>query len=238
MVAVKDRMNALKNPYAHLKLADISMEIGEGVPDAVGSAPLPGVVPVLGRRLPRWWFTDRAGGDGARPGGRPPAWIPAWPCARSPRCSPAATRCTPRRAADCAADVYRQAGITRTRASRSTWPRLYVPFSWYEPMWLEAHRIVRAGRGMEDDPGRATSMIEGGDIPVEHVGRRPVVQPDRRLRHACASGGSLAGARHGGRAPSGRGPVALGQAYGAAAQYFSHVGRRQFSRSVRVRRQK
>ena len=31
MVAVKDRQNALKNPYAHLKIEDISHREGEGV---------------------------------------------------------------------------------------------------------------------------------------------------------------------------------------------------------------
>ena len=36
MVAVKDRKNALKNPYAHLKIPDITIEIGG---HEVGSAP-------------------------------------------------------------------------------------------------------------------------------------------------------------------------------------------------------
>ena len=56
-VAVKDRLNALKNPYAHLHLNDISIEKVKRVPDAVGSAALPRVVPVVRRR----------GGDRARP---------------------------------------------------------------------------------------------------------------------------------------------------------------------------
>ena len=59
-VAVKDRLNALKNPYAHLHLTDISIEKVQGVPDAVGPAALPRVVPVVGRR----------GGDRARQRGR------------------------------------------------------------------------------------------------------------------------------------------------------------------------
>ncbi len=54
-VAVKDRLNALQEPLrapAHARHHDRE---GEGVPDALGPAPLPRVVPVVGRR----------GGDGA-----------------------------------------------------------------------------------------------------------------------------------------------------------------------------
>ena len=36
-VAVKDRQNALKNPYAHLKLEDISIEKVKAQPDDVGA---------------------------------------------------------------------------------------------------------------------------------------------------------------------------------------------------------
>ena len=50
-VAVKDRQNALKNPYAHLKIEDISIEKVQGVADDVGADPLPRVVPVVRRRV-------------------------------------------------------------------------------------------------------------------------------------------------------------------------------------------
>ena len=52
-VAVKDRQNALKNPYAHLKIEDISIEKVRNSPDDVGADPLPRVLPVLRRRLRR-----------------------------------------------------------------------------------------------------------------------------------------------------------------------------------------
>jgi len=38
---------------------------------------------------------------------------------------------------DCAHDVYRQAG-SPTHVTTIDMAELYVPFSWYEPMWLEA----------------------------------------------------------------------------------------------------
>jgi putative ABC transport system permease protein len=74
MVAVKDRLNALKNPYAHLRLADITVESVKASPmmwDPVHyleSCPSSdGACAVV--------FTDRAGGEAAAAAGRPPAWI-------------------------------------------------------------------------------------------------------------------------------------------------------------------
>ena len=58
MVAVKDRLHALKNPYAHLHLPDISMQMVEDSIMLWDPLPLSGVVPVVGRR----------GGDGHRIG--------------------------------------------------------------------------------------------------------------------------------------------------------------------------
>ena len=72
MVAVKDRQNALKNPYAHLKIPDISTSRWcaespmlwepirwlESCPSSDGACAM-----VL---------TDEAGGDARR---KPPAWV-------------------------------------------------------------------------------------------------------------------------------------------------------------------
>ena len=41
LVAVKDRLNALRNPKAHLHLPDIDLKMVEESLDAVGAAPLP-----------------------------------------------------------------------------------------------------------------------------------------------------------------------------------------------------
>ncbi len=53
MVAVKDRRNAFKNPYAHLQDRGHLHRVGQGVADDVGSGALPRVVPLLGRGLRR-----------------------------------------------------------------------------------------------------------------------------------------------------------------------------------------
>ena len=76
---------------------------------------------------------DEAGGAGPptarRPGSR------ARRCAPSRRCSPAATRST-RGRAGLRGGAVAQAGIT-TPAQQIDVAEMYVPFSWFEPMWLE-----------------------------------------------------------------------------------------------------
>src|SRR6478672_13349649 len=74
MVAVKDRLNALKNPYAHLKIADISIEKVKESPMMweplryLESCPSSdGACAVV--------LTDEEGGQAAAAAGRPPAWI-------------------------------------------------------------------------------------------------------------------------------------------------------------------
>jgi acetyl-CoA C-acetyltransferase len=42
---------------------------------------------------------------------------------------------------------------------------VYVPFSWYEPMWLENLGFCAEGDGWKLTEAGATSMIDGGDIP-------------------------------------------------------------------------
>ena len=145
-VAVKDRQNALKNPYAHLKIEDISIEKVKDVADDVGPDPLPRVVPVVRRRV-RGRVHRRGGRQGGR-GRRPSAGVDprhrgALGAAAASR---AATRCA-RRAPSTAPRTCTSRPASPTRASRSTCAELYVPFSWYEPMWLEAHDIAEPGEG-------------------------------------------------------------------------------------------
>ena len=60
MVAVKDRLNALKNPYAHLKLPDITHRQGQGIGHAVGTHSILGIVPFVG------WCRGRRSHHGTR----------------------------------------------------------------------------------------------------------------------------------------------------------------------------
>ena len=75
MVAVKDRQNALKNPYAHLQDRRHLDREGEGVADDVGPGALPRVVPVVRRRVRGRASPTRRAAKAAAADGRPPAWI-------------------------------------------------------------------------------------------------------------------------------------------------------------------
>ena len=217
MVAVKDRRNALKNPYAHLKLADISIDSVKASPmmwDPVRyleSCPSSdGACAVV--------FTDRAGGEAAAQAGRPPAWILGSSVRSEPSSFPGRDPVAPVGASLCAHDVYRQAGITDPRRQIDC-AELYVPFSWYEPMWLEAHHIAEPGEGWRMVERGDTQL--DGDFPVNMSGGVLSSNPigaSGLLRFAEAA---LQVRGQAGEHQVDGARVALAQAYGAAAQYFS-----------------
>ena len=124
----------------------------------------------------------------------------------------------PQGAADCAADVYAQAGITRP-LEQIDCAELYVPFSWYEPMWLEGHHIAAAGEGWKMVERGDTEL--GGSFPVNMSGgvlsSNPIGASGLlRFAEAALQVRGMAGEHQVEGAK-----VALAQAYGASAQYFS-----------------
>ena len=119
---------------------------------------------------------------------------------------------------DCAADVYQQAGITNPREDFDV-VEIYVPFSWYEPMWMENLGFAPSGDGWKMTESGATSME--GDMPVNCSGgvlsSNPIGASGMlRFAEAAQQVRGLAGEHQidGARR-------ALGHAYGGAAQYFS-----------------
>ena len=216
-VAVKDRLNALKNPYAHLQIPDISIEkvkaspmmwepirFLESCPSSDGACAI-----VL---------TDEAGGLAAAAAGRPPAWILGASSRSEPSSFPGRDPVRPAAALQCAADVYAQAGITNPR-EQIDMAELYVPFSWHEAIWLEAFGIAEEGDGWRMIDDGSTEI--GGSFPVNCSGGVLSSNPigaSGLLRFAeaanqvrgCAGGTQVDGAK-----------VALAMAYGANSQYFS-----------------
>jgi acetyl-CoA C-acetyltransferase len=217
MVAVKDRKNALKNPYAHLKIEDISLEKVKASPmmwDPVRfleSCPSSdGACAVV--------FTDEAGGRAAEAAGRPPAWVLASAVRSEPASFPGRDPVRPQGAVDIANDVYGQVGITNPREQIDC-AELYVPFSWYEPMWLEAHLIAQPGEGWKMVESGATSLE--GDFPVNMSGgvlsSNPIGASGLlRFAEAAMQVRGTAGEHQVDGAK-----LALAQAYGASAQYFA-----------------
>ena len=217
LVAVKDRRNGSLNPYAHLRQPDITVEsvsaspmlwdpvrYDETCPSSDGACAV-----VLG---------DRAAAEAARAAGRPVAWIRATAMRTEPTMFSGKDHVNPRAGAEAAAALWREAGIT-SPIDEIDVAEIYVPFSWFEPMWLENLGFARPGEGWRLTEAGETQL--GGRLPVNPSGGVLCSNPigaSGLLRFAEAAlqvmgkagDHQVAGAR-----------TALGHAYGGGSQYFS-----------------
>jgi acetyl-CoA C-acetyltransferase len=96
---------------------------------------------------------------------------------------------------------------------------LYVPFSWYEPIWLEAFGFAAEGEGWKLVDDGTTEL--GGSLPINTSGgvlsSNPIGASGLlRFAEAAEQVRGTAGERQVEGAK-----VALGMAYGANNQYFS-----------------
>jgi acetyl-CoA C-acetyltransferase len=213
-VAVKDRLNALKNPYAHLQLAEISAETVraspmlwdpirylETCPSSDGACAMVLADEAAAARTPR-----------------PPAWVWGGAMRSEPTMFPGRNLVDPRAGRNCAEALYRQAGIREPRREIDV-AELYVPFSWFEPMWLENLGLSELHQGwrLTDD---GTTAIDG-ELPINPSGgvlsSNPIGASGMlRFAEAALQVRGLAGTHQvdGAR-------VALGHAYGGGSQYFA-----------------
>jgi len=214
LVAVKDRRNALKNPYAHLKIPGISREMVESTP--MLWEPI--------RYLETCPSSDGAcamvlaSGDAARKAPNRPAWVHGTAMRSEPIAFAGRDTVSPRAGQDCAADVYRQAGITDPRRELDC-AEVYVPFSWYEPMWLENLGFCGEGEGWKLTEAGATAL--DGDIPWNASGgvlsSNPIGASGMiRFAEAALQVRGLAGEHQVDGARR-----ALGHAYGGGSQFFA-----------------
>ncbi|MFZ1292649.1 MAG: thiolase domain-containing protein [Pseudomonadales bacterium] len=163
MVAVKDRLNACKNPYAHLHLPDITVEMVqqspmlwdplhflESCPSSDGACALVLADEQHAARSPN-----------------KPAWILGTSTRADGTMIAGKDHMHPASLISCARDVYAKAGITNPRKQIDV-AELYVPFSWYEPMYLETLGICDKGEGWKLTESGATSL--SGDIPINASG--------------------------------------------------------------------
>ena len=217
LVALKDRQNGLKNPYAHLHEPDISFDsikesmmlwdpirYAETCPSSDGACAL-----VLGSEK----VADEAAAQG-----RTPAWIQGTAMRSEPTLSAERDTVLPLGGALCAADVYKQAGITNPRKDVDA-VEMYVPFSWFEPMWLENLGFAEPGEGWKMTESGATAL--DGDLPVNMSGGVLCTNPigaSGMLRFAeaamqvrgTAGDHQVDGVRK-----------AVGHAYGGGSQFFA-----------------
>jgi acetyl-CoA C-acetyltransferase len=213
-VAVKDRLNALKNPYAHLKMPEISMAAVEASPmlwDPI-------------RYLETCPSSDGAcamvlaNEDAAKSAPHKPAWVHATAMRSEPNIFAGRDQVDPRAGRDCAKALYAQAGIDHPR-KRLDVAEVYVPFSWFEPMWMENLGFAEVGHGWKMTVDGSTSL--DGDMPINPSGGVMSTNPigaSGMIRFAEAA---LQVRGRAGEHQVDGAKLAMGHAYGGGSQFFS-----------------
>jgi acetyl-CoA C-acetyltransferase len=217
LVALKDRLNALKNPYAHLHEENITFDsvkdsmmlwdpvrYSETCPSSDGACAM-----VL---------TNEAGGDAAAAAGRAPAWVKGTAFRSEPTMFAGRDQVNPVGGRDCAADVFAQAGISDPLHEVDV-VEMYVPFSWFEPMWLENLGFAPDGHGwrfVEDGVTQMTGELpvncSGGVLSSNPIGASGMLRFAEAAMQVRGTAGEhqIDGAR-----------TALGHAYGGGSQFFA-----------------
>ncbi|GIH44936.1 acetyl-CoA C-acetyltransferase [Microbispora rosea] len=211
LVAVKDRRNALKNPYAHLRIPGINREMVESTPMLWEPIRYLETCPSSdGACAIVLAAEDKVTGT--------PAWIHGTAMRSEPIMVAGRDVVSPRAGRDCAADVYRQAGVTDPRREIDV-AEVYVPFSWYEPMWLENLGFAAEGEGWKLTEAGSTALdgdtpwnASGGVLSSNPIGASGLI----RFAEAALQVRGMAGEHQveGAR-------LALGHAYGGGAQFFA-----------------
>ena len=214
IVAAKDRRNGALNPYAHLRQADITVEsvrksqmlwdpirYDETCPSSDGACAM-----VLG---------DEAAGDAVEGGA---AWIHATAMRTEPTTFAGRDQVNPQAGRDAAAALWAEAGITDPMSEVDV-AEIYVPFSWFEPMWLENLGFAPEGEGWKVTEagetaigGRLPCNPSGGVLSSNPIGASGMLRFSEAAKQVMGRAGDyqVDGAR-----------IALGHAYGGGSQYFS-----------------
>jgi acetyl-CoA C-acetyltransferase len=214
MVAVKDRTNALKNPYAHLHEADWTLERALDSPMLWDPIRFVETCPSSDGAI-ALVLTSEARAD-ALPG--PKAWVHGTAMRSEPTMFAGRNQVSPRAGELCAEDVFRKAGITNP-VDEIDVCEIYVPFSWFEPMWLENLGFAPKGHGwrfvddgvtaidgslpvnpsggvLSSNPIGASGMIRFGEVALQVMGRAG----EHQIDGACKG---------------------FGHAYGGGSQFFA-----------------
>ncbi|MFI7450942.1 thiolase domain-containing protein [Nonomuraea sp. NPDC049714] len=211
LVAVKDRLNALKNPYAHLRIPGIDRKMVESTPMLWEPIRYLETCPSSDGACAMVLSSERAVTG-------TPAWVHGAAMRSEPIFRAGRDTVNPQAGKDCAADVYRQAGVTDPRRQIDV-AEVYVPFSWYEPMWLENLGFAAEGEGWKVTESGATALdgdtpwnASGGVLSSNPIGASGLI----RFAEAALQVRGMAGEHQvdGAR-------LALGHAYGGGAQFFS-----------------
>ncbi len=213
LVVVNARENAARNEYAHLR-EPVTLEgvlqspmlwdpirYLETCPSSDGA-----VAMVL------------ASEEAAKKGPRRPAWIKAGTSYAEAMWVPGRDQVNPLAGRICAKAAYERAGITDPWNQIDT-AEIYVPFSWFEPMWLENLGFCEVGDGwkiVDRGERRLGSHLpvnpSGGVLCTNPIGASGMIRLAEAALQVMGRAGEhqVEGAR-----------TALGHAYGGGAQYFA-----------------
>jgi acetyl-CoA C-acetyltransferase len=213
MVAAKDRRNAVKNPYAHLHQPDITVEsvlasqmlwdpirYDETCPSSDGACAV-----VIGDAEAAAAVSN-------------PAWIHATAMRTEPTTAAERDQVNPQAGREAAAALWKQAGIT-SPIDEIDCAEIYVPFSWFEPMWLENLGFAEPGDGWKlteagetEIGGRIPVNMSGGVLSSNPIGASGMLRFAEAALQVRGQAGEhqVEGARK-----------ALGHAYGGGSQFFA-----------------
>ena len=175
IVAAKDRRNGALNPLAHLHQPDMTVEkimesqmlwdpirFDETCPSSDGACAL-----VIGAE-------DVA--DSAVAAGNPVAWIHATAMRTEPLSFAHRNVVNPQAGRDASAALWKSGGITNPIEEIDA-AEIYVPFSWFEPMWLENLGFAPEGEGWK--------LTEAGETEIGGRSRSTLPAAScRRIRSA------------------------------------------------------
>lgn len=213
IVAAKDRNNALKNPYAHLHNEGTTVEsvlastmlwdpirYDETCPSSDGACALVIVDEDTAAASPN------------------PAWIHGQAMRSEATSAAERDQVNPQASRDAAAYLWKQAGITNPFEEIDA-AEIYVPFSWFEPMWLESLGFAAEGDGWKLSESGETAMTgrlpvncSGGVLSSNPIGASGMLRFGEAALQVRGAAGEhqIDGARK-----------ALGHAYGGGSQFFS-----------------
>jgi acetyl-CoA C-acetyltransferase len=215
MVAIKHRLNACRNPYAHLHEPDWTLEKAMESPMLWDPVRFVETCPSSDGAVAMVLGSDAVA---AQRRGAPPAWVHATAMRSEPTMFAGRDDVNPRAGRDCAAELYRHAGITDPRRELDC-AEVYVPFSWYEPMWMENLGFAPEGQGWRMTQDGVTAL--DGDFPVNASGgvlsSNPIGASGLiRFAEAALQVRGKAGAYQVDGARK-----AMGHAYGGGSQFFA-----------------
>jgi acetyl-CoA C-acetyltransferase len=212
--ALKDRLNALKNPYAHLQIPDIDFDkianspmlwdpirYLESCPSSDGACAMVLASEKLAERAPT-----------------PPAWVHATAMRSEPNQFPGRDAVNPQAGRNAAADLYKQGRIANPRKEIDC-AEIYVPFSWFEAMWMENLGFAEEHQGWKMVYEGATAL--DGDMPINMSGgvlSSNAIGASGMIRYAEAAM-QIRGQAGAHQVDGAR--KTMGHAYGGGSQYFS-----------------